>query len=572
MGENKLRFAYLYIILAAYWGYCFFVSVVKPPFLAYYTFDETFIADSGVFLWYGMTPRILDWPASPSVLLYGIIFGVSVFFQTLAHLGELTGILDVFTLMDKAAFDYLSERQPYILAGRAIRLLIVLAVMGWTLRFLQKQRHPLLEGANRWLIGVVILTSHLIWNNGVVLRPETISSVLFIHVLCRLFFSEKLERKDIVTLSVLFGITGAERLIFLILSPLFFGGILLLAGPARWKTLRYSLGVFLLSFLAFCPFVLTDPLIIAKAFFGGILAKVNDSPMETYFNWEFILTYFENPVGYLAFGLTLLGIWRMGKEKNLFYGLVVANWFLFLFLVLKSAKIYDPHVLPAALVNLLVMALGLCTLRQMLDNRKQWVAAVIAALFVAGEAYTIVAYHTWVRRDTNIYDAYKWIQNEIPSGSRVLVNIEVGLLLNGNRNTMDRQIAANDNIQNQLNKLGYLMGLNQHSRLQLDEETFPISASAFAFEDEKLFGLQYRLLRKYGDDDTRKRFDLDMTIDDNTLFYHGILPEVARERFQRGEYEYWVTDQQLENLQPVREFADSDGAPLRVYKAVVPPS
>jgi len=565
MGEKKLRFTYLYAILALYWGYCFIVSVVSPPFLAYYTFDETFISDSGVFLWYGVTPRILDWPASPSVLLYGLIFGFSVVFQTISQLGNLTGIFDAFTSMDKVAYNYLFERENYILIGRAIRLFIILGVMLWTLRFLEKKDHPLLSGSNRWYIGIVLIATHLLWNNGVVLRPEAISGVLFICVLCRLFFSKQLQKNEVLSLSFLFGIIVAERLIFLLMSPLFFAGIFLLSATNRLKTVVSGLGFFLLTFVAFCPFVLTDPLIIAKAFFGGILAKVNDSPMTTFFNWEFIRSYFENPIGYLALGLSILGIGRVVKEKNLFGGIVVANWILYLFLVLRSSKIYDPHVLPAALVNLFIMFLGLVTLGELI--KRQWIVATVVGLIALGETVNIVNYHSWVRRDTNIYDAYRWIQKEIPSGARLLVNIDVGLLLAPDNNALQRQIDANENVENRLNKLNYLLGLNRSSSPKLEARSFPLSAEAFAFEDEKLFGLQYQLLLKYGEFESRKRFDMDICVDDNTLFYHGILPEQAMEGFVDGSYEYWVTDQELNGYQPLKVFSASDGGPLFVYKA-----
>lgn len=60
---------------------------------------------------------------------------------------------------------------------------------------------------------------------------------------------------------------------------------------------------------------------------------------------------------------------------------------------------------------------------------------------------------------------------------------------------------------------------------------------------------------------------MDICVDDNTLFYHGILPEQAMEGFVDGAYEYWVTDQELNGYQPLKVFSASDGGPLFVYKA-----
>src|SRR5690606_30548226 len=149
--------------------------------------------------------------------------------------------------------------------------------------------------------------------------------------------------------------------------------------------------------------------------------------MTTFFNWAFVRSYFENRMGYLGLGLSILGFGRVAKEKTLFGGVVVANWPLYLLLVLRSSQLYAPQALPAALVNLFTMFLGLVTLGELI--KRQWIVATVVGLIALGETVNIVNYHSWVRRDTNIYDAYRWIQKEIPSGARLLVNIEVGLLL-----------------------------------------------------------------------------------------------------------------------------------------------
>lgn len=567
MGEKRVRPLYLYILFAVLWGYSFFSGVISPPFLSYYTFDESFIADSGVFLWYGITPRILDWPASPSVLMYGLIFGCAVFYNIMAGFSEFTGFLDAFVVMDKTAYGYLFDREPYILAGRVVQMLVVAGVMFLTLRFLFRQEHPLLAGRGRYWVALLLVSSHLFLNNGPIIRPEAISSVFFTYILCRLMFSVRLDRSAVITLSVLFGLVAAQRLIFLFMTPLFFAGIFLLTDKDGWKAIRLSLGIFLLAFFAFCPFALTDPLIISKAFFGGILAKVNDNPMDSFFNWAFIKTYFDNPAGYLALVLSLLGIYRVWKEEKLFYRIVAANMVLFLFLVLRSSKIYGPHVLPAALVNLLLMGAGLRMLADLAGRKREYLVWIAGMIIVVGEMVAIVGYHSWVRRDTNEYEAIRWIRKEIPGESRMLVNVGVGLYLAPNDQALARRMEATANVDNQLRKLGYLMGLNQVSTEKLNEADMPLAASAFAFEDESLFGLQYGLLRKYGKTETRKRFDADIYVDDNTLLYHGVLLPEALERFRNGDYQYLVTGEVMEGNTLLKEFTGLDGDAIRIYKA-----
>jgi hypothetical protein len=566
MGIKKFDSRYLYLCFAAFWCYSFFVSVVFPPFHAYYTYDETFIADSGVFLWYGITPRILDWPASPSVLIYGLIFGCSALYQVVAHAGEINSVLDAFVVVDKTAYEYLFNREPYILAGRAVQMLMILIVGLCTIRFLFRQKHPLLTDQIRGLLSLVLFSSHLIWNSAPVLRPEGIAGIFFIYLLCRLLFSETLDRAAIVVVSMLFALVVAERLIFFILAPLFFSGIFFLSEGPRWKFLRFSVGVFVLSFLAFCPFVLTDPLIIAKAFFGGILAKVNDTPMGGVFNWEFIKTYFNNPVSYLALAVTFLGVSEISRQKKAFYWIVVANWLFFLVIVLRSSKIYDPHVLPAALIHLFLIGFGLKRISEIKAGNWQYAAWGAVLLIVGGEAVSVFNYHTWVRRDVNYHQAVDWIEKELPADAPIATRIDIGLFLAPNTKALSRWIVATEDRENQLNKLRYLMGFNSSETLQLTEDNMSLSAAAFAFEDEKLFALQYQLLHKYGKREKRKRFDLDIFLEDNTLFYHGVTDQEALQRFEAGHYAYWVTDDLLDGREPIKEFSDAEGAPIRVYQ------
>ncbi len=560
MENPKVQFRFLCGLLLVVWAYCFGASVVFPPFLGYYTFDETFIADSGVFLWYGKTPRILDWPASPSVLLYGGIFGISAAVTVLQQLGAITGIMDVFNLIDQTAYQYLVDREPYILIGRALQMVVVAVLLLATLRFLFRQEHPLLTPFSRFLIGLLLVSSHLFWNGGVVLRPEGLSGSIFLYLLCRLVFSERLSPGGAVWLAALYGVVIAERLLFLFLAPMVFLGIFWLVREQKGRTLGYAVGVFLLTFVAFCPFILTDPLIVAKAFLGGIFAKVNDNPMEAFFNWGFIRSHFENPVNYLALAGCGIGAWHLVRLKKPFYTVLVVNWLLFVVLVLRSSKIYDPHLLPAALIGLVVTGIGLWQVSRWLPKGRPLVPFVFAGLMVLSELVVVVRYHSWVREDRNISNAFHWIQT-LPADTRLLIPIDLGIYLPKNDACLEREMVANRSLEKKLGKLNFLMGSTQVAASDL-----PLSAQAFAFEDEELFDVQYRLQLKFGQHASHPRYDYDIYLDNSVLVYHAIPFSDGLQNFRMGAYDYLVTNESLEGLTPVREFSDASGNAVNVYK------
>ncbi|MBU1820222.1 MAG: hypothetical protein KKG00_01755, partial [Bacteroidetes bacterium] len=209
-----------YSVLTIIWLYTFYVSVLAPPFFGYFTVDENFVADSGVFLWYGNTPRCLDWPATPSVLIFFVMFGVMIVYQTLSGMGEVNQVLDLFEGIDRVAYGYISSRQELLLAGRTIQLIIVGAVMWLFIRFLFQKQHSLLNDTSRMVLTVLILTSYILWFNAPVLRPEAISGSIFMYLLARLLFSDTLRVRDSYFLAVLFGIILAERLLFVFIAPL----------------------------------------------------------------------------------------------------------------------------------------------------------------------------------------------------------------------------------------------------------------------------------------------------------------------------------------------------------------
>ncbi|MDQ6480217.1 hypothetical protein [Dyadobacter sp. LHD-138] len=563
MISTKYRKTVTYTLLGLVIFFIFCGGVVFPPFHGYYTTDENFVADSGVLLWYGNTPRGLDWPAAPSMLFYFIAFGASCFASIVQNLGSINGLISVFDIFDKEAYQFLADRESFILLGRAFQILAVGLILWQATRIIYKREHFLLTDSARFFLPIVLITSILVLDNMPVLRPEALSGNLFILLMARVLFARSLTSRDIVTASVIFGLILAERLIFAFFVPFFIGAVFLLADKNRFQAVLFSLLVMLLSFIVFCPFIISDTLVVLKSFVGGIIAKLNDKPMGTLFNMEYIGLYFSQPVNYLILVLSGLGIFQLLRTKKTVYYLLLGNMFLFLFLVLRSSLIYDTHVLPAAVVNLFLVGLGLSFVAEKIKVFGPKLALAMIVIIAVTNITASYGYHARVHKKVNMNDAHDWILT-LPSGTKMLLNPEFEFFIPKTYNCLLREQEQNMDKQKMIKKINFLLG--NKAGMEVNGNDLPIIANAFAFEDERQYDTEYRILLKFTPQEKRKVYDYDIYFDAIELASHSIQTETAFKDFRDGKYEYVVTEKKLDGLEPIKVFDKEWGSPYYVYR------
>lgn len=553
-----------YTVLAMLCAYTFYVSVLAPPFFGYFTVDENYIADSGIFLWYGKTPRCLDWPATPSLLTFFLMFGVAVVGSIVSASGQLHGVFDVFEHFDLQAYQYFVNRENFLLIGRTIQLAEVGLILLFLIRFLYRQRHPLLTDLSRAVFTLIAITSYVVWFNAPVLRPEALSGSLFLYIMARLLFTDQLTNRQIYWVAALFGVILAERLLFVFVTPILLGGVYFLAIRDRWTMMLRFVMVTVMAFLILCPFLLTDPLVVLKSFVGGIMAKMNDKPMETLFNYEFIRLYFQNPVNYLVMLLAALGGWVFLRQRTPFYYIVLGNWLFFLFLVLRSAKIYDTHVLPAGILMLFAVGLGVGYLAERAGARRGWVAVILSAIVIGSNLYEYAQFQKRSHTVSTIQSAYDWIYT-LPLNSRLLVHPELEFYLPKTKENLIKELAQNGDSTKMFRKLNYLLGNKENP---IRAEGVPLVTSSFAFEDERLYEIQYQLLIKYSDRSQARKFDYDVYLENVELASHSVRTTEALADFRAGHYEYLITEIRLEDFEPIKTFTNNLHEPIYCYKSV----
>ena len=562
MIYSKNRKIVTYTLLGLVILLVFISGVIIPPFHGYYTTDENFVADSGVLLWYGNTPRGLDWPASPSMLFYYLVFGIACFKSILANSGNIHGLVSVFESFDLEAYKYLWDREPYILLGRAVQILVVGYILYQTIRLIHKRNHLLLTSSLQLFLPIVLVASTITFANMPVLRPEAISGSLFILLIARLIFTDSLTTRDMITCAVLFGLILAQRLIFAFFIPFYVIAVFLLVSQHKVKNVLFSLLIMMLSFIIFCPFIISDTLVIMKSFVGGIIAKMNDKPMGTFFNMEYLKVYFSEPINYIILILSALGIFQILKMKKILYYVLIGNLFLFLFLVLRSSKIYDTHVLPAGVINLFLVGFGLSYIAEKGKATGQKIALVFTAILVFSSFSEAYAQHKRVHARLNMHAASEWILS-LPSGTKMLMNPEFEFYIPKTEACLLREKAQNLDTLKMIKKINFLLG--NKGAAELSEKDLPVIANAFAFEDEKQYDAQYRILLKYASSEKRKMYDYDIYFDAIELASHSVQTQEAIKEFRAGKYEYMVTEYQLDGKTPVRIFNKDEGSYYYVY-------
>lgn len=563
MISAKYRKTITYTILGLVIFSLLFCSVIFPPFHGYYTTDENFVADSGVLLWYGNTPRGLDWPAAPHMLFYYLTFGLSCLVATLQNIGNLTGLISIFDIFDLQAYQFLTDREPFILIGRTVQILLVGFLLYKTSVIIYRQHHNLLTEPVRLFLPIIFITSTLVLDTSPVLRPEALSGNLFILLVARMVFSNSLTQKEIAIYSGIFGLILAERLIFAFFMPFFLCTVFLLSNRKKIQNAAFSILMIFIAFVLFCPFIITDTLVVMKSFVGGIIAKINDKPMGTFFNNEYIGQYLASPVNVVILVLASLGLFSMLKTGKGIYYLLIGNLAVFLFLVLRSSLIYDTHVLPAAVVTMFLVGLGLGLLAEKINVWGIRIAGVLVFIIASAHIISSVEYHGRVHKRLNMHDACAWIST-LPSETRMLVNPEFEFYIPKSEQCLLREQALNNDSQKMIKKLNYLLG--SKAGMEVEGKDLPIIANAFAFEDERQYDSEYKILLKFTPNEKAKVYDYDVYFNAVELASHSIQTERALQDFEDGKYEYLVTEILLEGHKPIKTFNKEWGTYYYVYQ------
>ena len=537
-------------------------GIISPPPLITFTTDENFIGESGIFLLFGVTPRALEWAALPSTLIAYLMFIVWCGFNLLKNLTTVQGLPDILTIFDKNAFYYLNHREEFVIWERWIQLFLIGFIIYKTVQFILNSNNPVLKFEIKFILTILTVCSDVIWVSVPVIRPEALSGSLFLYLIIRLLFTEKITPKIATSLLIIFILTFTQRLIFLFFGPFVVGAILIHLWHQKiaWKTYLNYLGIVILALLALMPFIITDTFVVLKSFLGGVFTKINHDKMDTYFNMSYINNFLNEPINIIFSTFCIIGIWFLVKfyaSKSIAI-IFILNFLFILFSSLKAAQLYNTHTFPLSMMAIIMIAFGIYGLLLLIkENQRKFTLGLITVMLFTNTIWAIQKNKlSVIGQQQNLADAISWIKS-LNNNEKILFSLDFDGLILKNKGCLWREYEANANETYRINKLNNL--LKMPPKDSLSKFTLPILAQSFAFEDEKLFDTQYQIALKYVDIDTKKRFDTDYFFKNNNNMSHCYVQSEALKRFQEGKYHYLISQIQLPDLKPIKSFLKSGG-------------
>ncbi len=554
-----------YGLLVAGLLFCLYWSVLNPPVGVYYTTDEQFIADSGVLMVYGLTPRCFDWPAIPMVLVYYLLTLVHIAFDLLTHLSALHGLTGIFSRIDHTIAQYFADRTAYLLAGRVLQIMLAGGLLALLIRIINRadpQRLPPVAG--QLLMLLLVLNTDLLIGTTVI-RPEGLAYPLAMLLTGLILVGRLTTRQSLLWGLLLTALLISQRLIFAFLLPFWLGGLLLRTGRFSVRYLVQLSAGLLVALLLTMPFIWTDTLILVKAFAGGVLVKVNAPGHQSGFNWPFLWTSLQVPSNWI-YSLTLIGGYVFIRQypQRAVAWLLVGTLLLYGLMVFRSSTIYPTHTLPLRCLSLPLTAYGGAAVCQWLAERIRWWRAggtlatgmfgiLMGILFVAES----VEYQKLNHQPLIQQSVLAWLQT-LPATDTVLMPNEFEGVIRKSRSCLQRELEAIESpvmSRPKLNRIMSYIGGGNASSVLLE---------ATLFEDEKAAIMQHKLLIQ---DATQAQPADTYFYSPDVGFINYYLPrEAALDDFQRGRYTYLLTDQALVEP-PLRTFNQGRGVIYFLYKS-----
>ncbi|MEA5457535.1 hypothetical protein VB796_00710 [Arcicella sp. LKC2W] len=542
-----------------------FFGIVSPPPIITYTTDENFIGESGIFLFYGNTPRALEWAAIPSTFIAYFLFLVWTGITIISQLKNIHGLPDILTIIDKNTFHYINHREEFVIWERYIQILLVGFIIFKTIQFIIHSNSSSLNNQTKFMLTLVCLCADFLWLSVPIIRPEALSASIFLYIIILILFTNRLTPKFAFYIIFLFFVVITQRLIYLFLSPFVFISIFMMLKNEK-IALKSYINLILISAIALfglMPFVVTDTLVVMKSFLGGVFIKINHDPMASFFNMTFINSFLSKPMNICFSIFAIVGIWYFYKlhQSKVLVLLFLGNFFFFMFSSLKASQLYSSHTVPMSIMALVLIGYGLGNIIKL---NADWKIVLVALLLLSNTTYSIYQNNFEIKtQQQNLADAIAWIKT-LPNNEKIACELDFDGLVPKNKNCLQREYELNASDNYRINKLNSLLKLPPND--SINKFSLPIVAQSFAFEDEKLFDTQYQIALKYFDSDLSKRYDVDFFFESNKNMSHCLVQQTAFKNFADGKYHYLITKQNLSEYSPLKAFTKSGGDSFWVYE------
>jgi hypothetical protein len=551
-----------YLVVGLAIGFTLWISFVQPPDRGYFTTDEQFIADSGVFMLYGATPRCLDWPGIPMVLVFYLLAlgQCAINLVGAAASGGLSAV-GVFEVVDKTAYVYLLDRVPLIVAGRLVQILLVGGLLVWCVRIIHRANSSLLPPVLQLPLIVVLCLHYDILTSTPVIRPEGLAYALFAVASLLILFGEFPARswRLPATVLLLIALLISHRLLFVFTFPFLLGGLLLRMGWS-WQRALSLVGTLLVFMLLTMPFLWTDTFVLLKAFAGGMLMKVSGT-QTSFFNWDYITSMVLPaptvwqlvllPIGALAF-------WRWYPHKGV-AALLIGNLLLLTISIFHSSTIYITHTLPLRTMGLFLLAYAGYGLYQV--TKRRWTLYGLATLLAVSQIAESILLEADLLRPSTFWQVADFLK-KLPANTPVLIEADFDNVTPRSQKALLRELRA---IEDQtLTQVKYDRQFGGKI-----STTIPIALHTSLAEDDRLAVLQRQVQAQYTPPNTY--VDLSYFSPNAGFVNYFVDQKTSFADFATGRYTYLITHEQLPYTKVASFDQPSHSGAYYVYKTPAQP-
>lgn len=368
------------------------------------------IPDSGIFAWYGLPSRCMEWPANPMLFFYYVLIGFLaaknfLLQSVIGHSGS-----NFFEIFDKQVYDYIINKPSYLVYGRVFQYIMVVILSFLSFTKLKENSIFKENQIGLALFFVLLLGSQTLISTTSLVRPDSIAILLAVYWLSIILSADNKQLKGLILMVFIFALLISFRTIFLFLLPVVLYLVFKKNENFSLKKVILIIGLLIVFLLVLNPYLFTNTFVFIKAFLGNILSKRNHT-METLYNYKFIGGEFlQNKLIPIFIIFSIFGIYTIWKEKNenrlLFSILLVVN-LIYLHSALTSPVVFTTHTAPVLPFYFLLASIGFSKL---IGNKSILFYATFAIILLGSFFVNKNATRNGLK--TNYFEAINWIKNE----------------------------------------------------------------------------------------------------------------------------------------------------------------
>jgi hypothetical protein len=541
----------LVTLLVIYWG------VFAPAAPRLYTWDEFFITDGGVFMWYGLPPRALEWPAGVSCYLYYFIWLGHYLYNICINFSAIHSLHDALNWADFTTFQYLTHIDQYLMAGRVLQILFCSVILWFTNRLLLKYGANWLNGSDKTWLTLLLAFAPYSWYHAFVIRPDILAIFLIQLLLVATLFCENLPKKHIQILLFILGVCLAQRITFLLIGIVIVGSFSMRIYQQNNRSLKAVLGNFrwiLLGFVLLVPFIMTQTLTFLKSFVGVILNETTHN--DNLYNWTYIKHIFDDYSLWFWLLLSGVGLWHLFRKitQKFVFALLIISFLLNFHTVFSSGIISETRTISCAILGYMAALGGVLFLKnKFINSQLGSIGLVLWLLFLPFRFY-----QQWSRQVQSRDSAYSWVMANVPNHTNILVHELIEMSLPADSVSLQYRLSRCEASLATGERLKTIMP----SRWK--HESVPAIARAVMLEEERILELKNRILLKYNHLQARK-FGVYYYLDENPQTPWSLKATEALHGFETKKYDYMLTTKLLPNKE-VFVFFKGRGHWVYVYK------